>query len=101
MPHKPLIIGEVTHHTPEGDITEPMALAIQRREAKGGKSTYLVVRCPLCGELHQHSDGDGSRVPHCLGRKPFSGEYFIVGAEQPAVPSSTPYPKLKKLRRAA
>ncbi|GJD32822.1 hypothetical protein PMNALOAF_4101 [Methylobacterium adhaesivum] len=102
MPREPLIIGEMIHHTPEGDIAEPMALATQRREAKRGKYTFLVVQCPLCGELHEHSDGDGSRVPHCAGRKPFSGEYYVIGADQHAVPATTPYPKLKKpLKRAA
>lgn len=99
---EPLIIGEMVHHTPDGDIVEPMALTVQRRNAKRGKYTFVVVECPLCGDLHEHSDGDGSRVPHCTGRKPFSGEYYIVGADQPAVPPNTPYPELKKwLRKKA
>lgn len=95
MPHEPLYIGEVIHHTPNGDVVEPIALVIQRRQAKRGKYNFLVIRCPLCGELHEHSDGEGSRVPHCRGREPFSGEYYLMGADQPAVPPTTPYPKLK------
>lgn len=97
-PREPLIIGEMVHHTPEGDIVEPMALAVQRREAKRGKYTFVVVECPLCGELHEHSDGDGSRVPHCIGREPFSREYYVIGTDQPAVPSSAPYPSKKRRR---
>lgn len=98
-PREPFIIGEMVHHTPEGEIVEPMAPVIQRRKAKRGNYTFVVVGCPLCGELHEHSDGDGSRVPHCLNREPLSMEYCIVGADQPAVTANTPYPKLKKRLR--
>jgi hypothetical protein len=31
MPRKPFYIGEVIHHTPNGDAIEPMALVVQRR----------------------------------------------------------------------
>lgn len=108
MPRKPLIIGEMVHHTPEGDVVEPMALVRQRRlsSRESGitkkKFNFLVVDCPLCGELHEHGDGDGSRTPHCSDREPFSGEYYVIGADQPVVPATTPYPELKtRLRLVA
>lgn len=90
--------GDLITYTDDGPVVDRIAIIIQRRISKNRKYTFLVIGCPYCGELHEHSEGLGYRVPHCPNRSPFSGEYFIMDNGQAAVPPSTPYPKLTLIR---
>lgn len=93
--------GDIITHTPDGPIVDRMAVVIQRRDSIDRKNKYVFqfIGCPYCGELHQHSDGPGYRVPHCANRKPGSGEYRIMETNLPVLPSTAPYPGKKRAPR--
>lgn len=90
--------GDVIHHTPDGDVVARMAVVIQRRQSMDRKLKYVfqLIGCPYCGEVHNHSDGPGYRIPHCHNREPGSGEYLIMETNLPVVPWTTPYPGQKR-----
>lgn len=85
--------GEYITDTPQGRVVDRLALVLQRRFTRDGKHILQVIACPYCGDLHTHSDGAEFRVPHCRGRQPFSGEYYILACDEPPLPASAPYPK--------
>lgn len=69
-------------------MINPIAHAVLVPPARRGDPwTWVVARCPLCGDRHVHGAGDGAdprallghRVPHCVERVPLDG-YVLVEA---------------------
>ena len=41
----------------------------------------VIVACPICGGLHIHGAGDGTRGPHCKWGH-LVGDYLLIGTEE-------------------
>ena len=47
-------------------------------EGLNGKTVVNIqIKCPYCGEMHQHGFGTGHRVPHCAPGKEKKSDYYI------------------------
>lgn len=97
--------GEIIGEQPDGtEIRHRLALVVHRRESRDKRSTYMVVACPNCGDLHDHGDVPGTLGPfgyrgaHCLTTK-HQPDYYILECDAPAVPPQTAYPRVKPIRR--